>query len=519
MVVGQVGSNNNRKFQCGTIQLFSFLLFILFFSLGNIFLSHQIILFDEESKSGSGSENKKKPTNGNVNHEHKLRQQRSHEQYGKNNKHIDNNSVHRVMTNTSNNDNNTTKRMHDIPKDGFAGCLLLKGDSDRLAEWLAYHWLVLPLKYLVVAVDPTGTTSPEKILNLWKTSGMGMEIDMWNDVDYGHWLNEALDEKHKHRARQKLFLSECEKYHKKKGRSWLAVIDPDEYITFNTINDNDPKEEGIDVPEKFLEPQYVEEMNSIRKNLGYVLDQQQTVFSFINENHDKDPWKTEPCHLMPRLFFSAVESSDDIISKANVQQYGLDPMNFSTLRYFHHAKRGRFEFNNYGKVIVDLTRIKKKEIIYDMYSIHRPNHISCLKPVKPYFDGILRVHHYLGSWEQYFARSDVRRTRERFHKKAVVDEGTDFQLQYWLQKFVEIVGAEKARLLLNSAGVIEKGSSRLLDQLDFVNVEDTMNKKHGKRVNFRYLYDEDGSVVDIQDNKGQSLPFKIEKPSKDIINI
>ena len=45
---------------------------------------------------------------------------------------------------------------HYIPDDGFAGCLVLKDDNARLSEWLAYHWLVLPLKYLVVAVDPTG---------------------------------------------------------------------------------------------------------------------------------------------------------------------------------------------------------------------------------------------------------------------------------------------------------------------------------------------------------------------------
>lgn len=69
-----------------------------------------------------------------------------------------------------------------IPTDGFAGCLLLKDDNDRLSEWIAYHWLVLPLKYLVVAVDPTGMTSPEKILNLWKEADLGLEIEFWNDV-------------------------------------------------------------------------------------------------------------------------------------------------------------------------------------------------------------------------------------------------------------------------------------------------------------------------------------------------
>ena len=84
-------------------------------------------------------------------------------------------------------------KLHDfnhryMPSDGFSGCLVLKDDNDRITEWLAYHWLVLPLKYLVVAVDPTGTTSPESILKLWNSSNMGMDIVLWNDIDFDHWI-------------------------------------------------------------------------------------------------------------------------------------------------------------------------------------------------------------------------------------------------------------------------------------------------------------------------------------------
>ena len=95
---------------------------------------------------------------------------------------------------------------NEIPADGFAACLLLKDNNYALSEWLAYHWMTLPLKYLVVAVDPTGTTSPKEILDLWRNAGMGMEIILWNDVDYNHWINENLDDLHKHRSRQKHYL-------------------------------------------------------------------------------------------------------------------------------------------------------------------------------------------------------------------------------------------------------------------------------------------------------------------------
>lgn len=38
-------------------------------------------------------------------------------------------------------------------KDGFSACLIFKDDNDRLVEWIAYHYQVLPLRFLVVGVD------------------------------------------------------------------------------------------------------------------------------------------------------------------------------------------------------------------------------------------------------------------------------------------------------------------------------------------------------------------------------
>ena len=81
-------------------------------------------------------------------------------------------------------DPSVSNTQHEIPADGFAACILLKDNNYALSEWLAYHWLTLPLKYLVVAVDPTGSTSPKEILDLWSNAGIGMEITLWNDVDY-----------------------------------------------------------------------------------------------------------------------------------------------------------------------------------------------------------------------------------------------------------------------------------------------------------------------------------------------
>jgi len=89
-----------------------------------------------------------------------------------------------------------------------------------------------------------------------------------NDADYGHWINEELDTLHEHRARQKRFLAECQKIHKDKGRTWIAVIDPDEYITYNPVSDSDRdperKSDG-DVFDLILENQsYTEESYHLR---------------------------------------------------------------------------------------------------------------------------------------------------------------------------------------------------------------------------------------------------------------
>lgn len=64
----------------------------------------------------------------------------------------------------------------------FSACLLVMDDNHRLVEWMAYHYHVLPLRYLVVAVDPRSQTSPTKVLNRWRR--MGVFIEEWDDFKF-----------------------------------------------------------------------------------------------------------------------------------------------------------------------------------------------------------------------------------------------------------------------------------------------------------------------------------------------
>jgi hypothetical protein len=58
----------------------------------------------------------------------------------------------------------------------FSACLLVKDDNQLLPEWLAYHYTIMPLRRLIVGVDPLSLTRVEPILDKYRE--LGMEIDV-----------------------------------------------------------------------------------------------------------------------------------------------------------------------------------------------------------------------------------------------------------------------------------------------------------------------------------------------------
>ena len=67
--------------------------------------------------------------------------------------------------------------------DVAGACLLMKDDNHWLTEWLAFHYHVLPLRHLIVAVDPASRTSPSRILQKWNDTGK-IQIQVWRDADF-----------------------------------------------------------------------------------------------------------------------------------------------------------------------------------------------------------------------------------------------------------------------------------------------------------------------------------------------
>jgi len=124
-------------------------------------------------------------------------------------------SEHLKSTSSANSSNKkkTTK--------GLSACLLINDENPRLPEWLAYHYHILPLRSLIIAIDPSSRLSPDTILKRWTNAELGLDIQVWNDIDYlplvdelsGIKLHGPCQEKKKkqvssvYKSREKLFTS------------------------------------------------------------------------------------------------------------------------------------------------------------------------------------------------------------------------------------------------------------------------------------------------------------------------
>ena len=310
---------------------------------------------------------------------------------------------------------NLIARRGDItsPSGGAAACLLVMDDNHLLPEWLAYHYHTLPLRYLVIAIDPRSKTRPDNILNRWSnntTFNNNMTIVQWNsDADYmtedefaqaqehvrryfGKHLSPALIQ---HRARQRLFYYKCMQHCKQKGRHWTALIDTDEYLAL-----------GYDTLRRYG-----------RDNLPGI-DQPGSVLSFLNQELPRpDAYRniTTPCIQIPRIRFGAKESERLQVEMG--APLGLIGFSFQTLRWRWHASENNYNLNRISKTLIDLERVSWDEV-QPIDSIHRPIRSLCghRKLHIRKSEQALVIHHYLGTYEQYSFRDDARQGKERGEK-------------------------------------------------------------------------------------------------------
>ena len=363
-----------------------------------------------------------------------------------------------------------------VPADGnetFAACLLVMDDNHRLNEWIAYHYHVLPLRYMIIVNDPRSQSSPTFLLNEWRRQGM--YIDEWTDADF--WkkkgspknstvpklqdISEDADfqvKRDRHRGRQKYFYRACLKAMKEAQRTWVTLHDSDEFLVYNHKGGKEYAawekarqalhDESAHAKETRVKPNQVppttEEAGAM---IRYIRHEQAAGLEYYQS----------PCIGVPRLQFGAAESPAKEIQ--NQVPSSIEADHLDTLKWRHHATRNDFIKNALGKVILDVSRIDIGKTPY-FESLHRPIKKICKAPWHNDWSSGLRINHYLGSWESYSVRTqDARkggeRSREQWEFKAHQNEdATDDIIRPWVNGFVNEVGAQQANVLLKGNGIV-----------------------------------------------------------------
>jgi hypothetical protein len=161
-----------------------------------------------------------------------------------------------------------------------------------------------------------------------------------------------------------------------------------------------------------------------------------------------------PCISVPRLQFGAVDSTQ--AERSRQVPAGFDPERFDTLRFRKHAYRSDFVKNGLSKCIIDVSQVDMEQTP-KFESLHRPIKTICGAPWVDEWKTLLRIHHYLGSWESYSFRNDARRggerSREGWEFRASDSEESDDLIRPWFASFVQRHGHDKAKDLLKYAGL------------------------------------------------------------------
>jgi hypothetical protein len=269
---------------------------------------------------------------------------------------------------------------HSLPF-SWSACLVIKDNNIILPEWLAYHYTVLPLRRLIVGVDPSSNQDPQTILDLY--SGIGMNITVWRNHSY--WI----DGKKQHQKRdgfnrtkvlqlelgyryvharrnyhQQTFYTQCLRTLKRENRTWTMVIDTDEYLAFNYY---DPLEGGPSWCKKNVTCNK-EYLDTIRKwtHFRTKLNQSATAAEYIAKNleqkapsgvnsrfsvDDKFNNPDKPCIVLSRYLFVSKERDREEIQRGVDE--GFNATNFNTLRFRHRTSLAQAQV---GKSIVDASR-------------------------------------------------------------------------------------------------------------------------------------------------------------------
>ena len=305
----------------------------------------------------------------------------------------------------------------------MAACLLVK--DDNLVEWLAFHAHTLPLGALIVAIDPTSQASQvtRSVLQRWNDI---MHLSVWEDESDYMTLQEKKTQTEvvnrtfhatmknntellQHRVRQRIFYYKCMQEHKRAGQRWVVLIDSDEYLHIN-----------YDSLQRFVG-------NETTFSSHFPIEQSGSVLKLIqssqhNKNSPLASNLSKTCIQIPRIRYGIRESPKALARTQQLLGPNWTASDFQTLRWRIHAHADNYPINRISKTIINLQQLRDDQLGM-VTSIHRPIRELCGQRalhVRAY-QHVLRIAHYLGTWEQYSFRDDPRKGDERSKEVSTVD--------------------------------------------------------------------------------------------------
>lgn len=352
---------------------------------------------------------------------------------------------------------------------------MVKGDNDLLTEWLPYHFTVLPLRHLLIATDTDNLEDPKDVLQRWNLAQTGLQytivnVSAFESTLYGPFqrnlkkdlkrFNMDLVKKGKPKInttddvsfqrdvahhylihKQVSLISYCTQYMKERGVQWVTYHDTDEFLVINNSVMN----------------RLHNNKSSANNVHGEKADYAATVIDILQRQFTEQENSTnKSCHVLPRVTVGAMENFTCPESESTVRfaQGSFEMFSiFNTLRFQQHAHIDDFAKNRFGKAMVDISRLSETQLEAKPNNIHRPFPKSCPRPVAPVATSPFYLLHYVGGWERFQAKNDIRRGYTEWLERASYAESTwsCAQRHYeWLPRFVNRVGLERARYLLGT---------------------------------------------------------------------
>lgn len=342
---------------------------------------------------------------------------------------------------------------------------------------LAYHYTILPLRYVFVASDVGNLQDPEEVLMRWKAANTDLKYWIQNASGFVHrhghkygTVNSVEDAHHAfvnsmytdlvyytfafrnphqffvpYRSGQRAFITTCTEFLKSKGLQWIIYIDSDEFFVMNRVTVEEHSNITTGNTEKI----------ELRKLLPDVRSNA-TVLETISKLENTQ--NLGNCLSLPRVLVGALENftCPGTPSRESIESRGISYDWMSSLRFHQHSEKGDFAMSKYGKVMMKVSELTDDIMAKVPSSIHRPYKEECPRAFTLFPDALFYLNHYIGSWERYNSREDGRRSRNEWEKRAYMTAGTSCKSKVfqWFYRFEDLVGTERAVYLLG--GNIER---------------------------------------------------------------